>query len=150
MTQLTTMKTHLIINIRWKCILMLLILTLGGWGKAWGQWNGATYYVDQTINMTGNVTMTGTMIIAYCTVTINANGADRTITRGSSFSSGSLFAIATNGKLVINGGSNTIIIDGNNVNTTSYGACIQSIDFQGCKAQLSNVTIKNHKRGDQP
>ena len=146
MTQLTTMKTHLFINIRWKCILMLLILTLGGGGKAWGQWNGVTYFgTDQTINMTGDVTMTGGMIIGYCTVTINANGADRTITRGSSFSSGSLFTVVTNGKLVINGGGNTIIIDGNNVNTSVYGSCIQCMSFEGTKVQLSNVTFKNHR-----
>ena len=81
MKQLTTMKTHLIINIRWKCILMLLILTLGGWGKMWGQWSGVTYTSPQTITVPNTVTMTGMMTIDGCKVTLIPASGGSTITR---------------------------------------------------------------------
>jgi predicted outer membrane repeat protein len=137
------MKSHLINYIARIGLLMMVLAGIKV--TAFAQWNGVFYSSDQTINMTGDVTMTGTMIIYNCTVTIKANGANRTITRGSSFSNGTLFGLVSNGKLVIDGGSNTIIIDGNNVNTTVYGACIQSTGYSGVKLQLSNVIFKNHR-----
>ena len=141
-----TTKTHLIINIHSKCILMLLILTLGGWGKAWGQWNGVTYYTDQTIDMTGNVTMTGVMVIDGCTVTIRPNGANRTIYRGSSFAPyngyvDGLFYLYEGGVLRIEGtSSQTITIDDNG----NSGYCPLVIGMSENQVYFDYVTMQNH------
>ena len=76
----TEMKTHLI-NYIARIGLLMMVLT-GGLKTGWGQWSGANYTTDQTINMTGDVTMTGVMYIDGCTVTIKPNGASRTINFG--------------------------------------------------------------------
>ena len=148
MKQLTTMKTHLIINIRWKCILMLLILTLGGWGKMWGQWSGVTYTSPQTITVPNTVTMTGMMTIDGCKVTLIPASGGSTITRDlgygytslSIFDRASLFFVTNGGTLEILGTeTNPIIIDGNNVNSNASG-----IDVSYGTLRLEYVTMKSH------
>ena len=125
---------------------MLLILTLGGWGTAWGQWTGVTYTSDQTINMTGNVTMTGVMTIDGCTVTIKPNGASRTIYRGSTVTGPSgmdcLFYLNDGGVLIIEGtSSQTITIDCNNYTSifpTVFCAWEDELDFDYVTIQNAN------------
>ena len=139
------MKTHLIINIHSKCILMLLILTLGGWGKAWGQWSGAMYSSNTTIDMTGDVTMTGAMYIVGCTVTIRPNGANRTISREGV---NGVFYLLNGGVLRIEGtSSQTITIDGNG-NTSDYPLVWMDDESNENKVYLEYVTMKNNRTSD--
>ena len=116
---------------------MLLLLMLGGLGKAWGQWSGANYTDDLTIDMTGDVTMTGVIFIDNCTVTINPNGASRTINIGDPQA---VFYFANGGVLKIEGtSSQTITIDCNNISNifpVVYCYDAKEIDFD-------YVTIKN-------
>jgi predicted outer membrane repeat protein len=133
------MKTHLI-NYIARIGLLMMVLT-GGLKTGWGQWSGANYTTDQTINMTGDVTMTGVMYIDGCTVTIKPNGASRTINFGDPQA---VFYFANGGVLKIEGtSSQTITIDCNNISNifpVVYCDDAMEIDFD-------YVTIKNANGG---
>lgn len=83
-----------------------------------GNWEATEISSTKTINLTGNVTIKGTITIASGTLTINANRANRTITAASDFK-GSLFKVNSGAALVINGtNANQITIDGSTTNFT--------------------------------
>ena len=77
-----------------------------------GEWTATTISSDRTINLDGNVTVKGIISITGGTLTINANGAARTIKAGTSIAQ--IFYVSGAGKLVIKGESNSkrVIIDG--------------------------------------
>ena len=126
---------------------MLLVLALLGWvGNAWAlDWTGTvagrTFTSNTTVNLTGNVTLTGRVNIENgCTVTIRASGANRTITRGSGYT-GLMFYVY---------GSSTLkIVEYNGYVVTITGAkkanCLSVIRInKGSTAELTSVTIKNN------
>ena len=77
-----------------------------------GNWDATEISADKEINLTGDVTIKGTITIKSGTLTINANGANRKINAASDFS-GSLFKVNSKAALVIKGTSdNRITIDG--------------------------------------
>ena len=140
----TEMKTHLINYIARIGLLMMVLA--GMRGETFAQWNGVTYYTDQTINMTGDVTMTGVMTIDGCTVTIKPNGASRTINRGSTVSGPNgmdcLFYLDDGGVLKIEGtSSQTITINCNNYTNifpTVFCAWEDELDFDYVTIQNAN------------
>ncbi len=132
--------------------LMLLAVFIGGMSSAWAvNWSGnvagQTISTTTTVNLTGNVTLTGRIYISGGTTTINASGANRTITRGGR--NFAMFDVASGAKLVINGGTYKVTINGN---STNYAAT-QSPDRWGYSAivvrtggtaTLTDVTIQNN------
>ena len=132
---------------------MLLVLALLGWvGNAWAvNWSGTvgaqTISANTTINLTGNVTLTGRILISGGTTTINASGANRTITRGAR--NFAMFQVQSGATLVINGGTYKVTINGNNgsyacnasPNYTGYSAIVVNA---GATATLTDVTIRNN------
>ena len=103
------------------------------------------YSSNTTIDMTGDVTMTGAMYIVGCTVTIRPNGANRTISREGV---NGVFYLLNGGVLRIEGtSSQTITIDGNG-NTSDYPLVWMDDESNENKVYLEYVTMKNNRTSD--
>ena len=132
--------------------LLVLLLAVGWVGNAWavnwsGNVEGQTISSSTTVNLIGNVTLKGRIYISGGTTTINASGANRTITRGGR--NFAMFDVASGATLVINGGTYKVTINGNSTNYAAtespnrwgYSAIVVR---NGGTASLTDVTIQNN------
>ena len=106
-------------KLKFLMLLALFGLVVNVNGQAWEDWSGPvsgkTYNRNTTVNLTGDVTLNGKIIINGVTLTIqlpNSQAPSRTISRGSANSC--FFEIRNGGRLVIKGQSDTktITLDG--------------------------------------
>ena len=126
---------------------MLLVLALLGWvGNAWAlDWTGTvagrTFTSNTTVNLTGNVTLTGRVNIENgCTVTIRASGANRTITRGSGYTGLMFYVYGSSTLKIVEYNGYVVTISGNKI--ANCGSVIQV--NSGSTANLTKVTIKDN------
>ena len=78
-------------KLKFLMLLALFGLAVNVDGQALEDWygpvSGKTYNSNTTVNLTGDVTLNGKIIIDGVTLTINSNGGSRVISRGSANSS---------------------------------------------------------------
>ena len=107
-----------------------------------GNWSGNA---SGTVDLTGEVTITGTVRVPdNQTLTINANGADRLIKRGSSFK-GRMFYLGSKAKLIIQGTEqDTIVIDGGAVWNEYTGSNVHLKNAEEyCGRHSNNTGVKS-------
>ena len=121
-----------------KCFtfLVLILAVLGLNGTMWGQtglpssgtWETTTVSQNDTVVLTGDVTLNGTITVSGCTLCIESGGAARSITNAINNLVG-MFNVTENGTLQIVGtDSAPITIDGG-ANFTSKYATAQGIEY---------------------
>ncbi len=146
-------------------IWLLFLFSFCFWlGQAWGQtrvdWSGTvvggTISSSTIITVTGDVTLTGTITISSCDVTIKTDGHDRKITRN--FGSTQMFLIE-GGTFRMEGNGATLTVDGGNVFSTAYdattgfvGSKIDGImmNSKDANTYLNDVVLQNAYNKDGP
>ena len=128
-----------------------------------GEWTATTITTSETVNLTDDVTVKGTITInSGCKLTIN-NDTGRTLRITPKAKMDSLFMVNSGGELVINGNAkgssainyNGIIIDGgasltwNNYNLSGSESYVRRVIRASGSFDIKNVTIENIYRTEK-
>lgn len=128
-----------------------------------GEWTATTITTSETVNLTGDVTVKGTITInSGCKLTIN-NDTGKTLRITPKAKMDYLFSVNSGGELVINGNAsgssainyNGIIIDGgasltwNNYNLSGSESYIRRVIHAYGNFDVKNVTIENLYRTEK-
>lgn len=122
-----------------KCFtfLVLILAVLGLNGTMWGQtglpssgtWETTTVSQDETVALTGDVSLNGTITVSGCTLRIVSGEAARSITNIKKNLAG-MFVLTDGGKLEIVGTAAAgITIDGGAIFTSKYATTDQGIEY---------------------
>ena len=138
------------------CALFITPLTVSALPTE-GEWSATEISADETVNLTGDVKISGTISINNgCTLTIN-NATGRTLSITPTAKMDDLFMVNSGGKLVINGnasGSSAINYDGiiinggasltwNDYNLSGTESYIRRVIRANGDFDIKNVTIEN-------
>lgn len=126
-----------------------------------GEWTATTITTSETVDLSGDVTVKGTITINGGTLTIN-NKTGKTLRITPNATMVNVFRVNSGGKLVINGNAsgsssinyNGIVINGgasltwNNYNLDGTNGYIQRVIHASGDFDIKNVTIENIYRSD--
>lgn len=144
------------------CVLFAVPIPINALSTS-GEWTATTITNSETVNLTGDVTVSGTITInSGCKLTIN-NDTGRTLRITPTAKMDYLFSVNSGGELVINGNAkgssainyNGIIIDGgasltwNNYNLSGSESYIRRVIHAYGNFDVKNVTIENLYRTDE-